>query len=102
MNCAEHPKYKAERRPRSNCEGCWQKWFVAIAANPNLSISQSAEEILVEDAKRAKLFPKKSDLVFASVCMSRLEYESARDPDALLARTALDIIKKLRIELCKN
>jgi len=25
--CAEHPKYKAKRKPMCACEKCWWGWF---------------------------------------------------------------------------
>lgn len=34
MKCKEHPRYKATRKPKSNCFACWNMWFKSHRKEP--------------------------------------------------------------------
>lgn len=56
MKCPTHKSYAGLRRPRVNCNACWEKYYWTIAEDRSISVSEAARKILNASAKRESLF----------------------------------------------
>lgn len=43
--CPDHPKYKANRKPRSKCPKCWEMFQLKRREDPNISSIQRMKDL---------------------------------------------------------
>ena len=57
MKCAKHPKYKAIKRPRANCEACWRMFIDATRdyVPPHLRLGVKAALSAISDPRCSQM-----------------------------------------------